>query len=105
MRDAWINLLTQLALATGVAAKIAGDIALMSQSEIGEAVEPIAERRAIVGDASQTESVFTACESGRADTSLTASRAVLPPVPWSTSGDSGTWQAELATRPPSSRTP
>jgi 3-carboxy-cis,cis-muconate cycloisomerase len=39
-RDDWTDVLAQMAIATGVAAKIAGDVALMSQSEIGEVSEP-----------------------------------------------------------------
>jgi 3-carboxy-cis,cis-muconate cycloisomerase len=39
-RDEWMDVLVQMALATGVAAKIAGDVALMSQSEINEVSEP-----------------------------------------------------------------
>jgi 3-carboxy-cis,cis-muconate cycloisomerase len=39
-RDAWVNLLMQLAIATESAAKAAGDIALMCQTEIGEAYDP-----------------------------------------------------------------
>jgi 3-carboxy-cis,cis-muconate cycloisomerase len=41
-RDAWVNLLLQLALAAQSAAKAAGDIALMCQTEIGEAHDPSA---------------------------------------------------------------
>ncbi len=41
-RDAWVNVLMQLGLATAVAVKIAGDVALMCQSELGEAREPSA---------------------------------------------------------------
>jgi 3-carboxy-cis,cis-muconate cycloisomerase len=41
-RDEWVGVLMQMALATAVAAKIAGDLALMSQTEIGEISEPAA---------------------------------------------------------------
>ena len=39
-RDAWIGLAADSALATGAMAKVARDIALMTQAEVGEAQEP-----------------------------------------------------------------
>jgi 3-carboxy-cis,cis-muconate cycloisomerase len=39
-RDEWVDLLMQMAMATGVATKIAGDIALMNQAEVAEVSEP-----------------------------------------------------------------
>jgi 3-carboxy-cis,cis-muconate cycloisomerase len=44
-RDAWIELAVDAALATGTMAKIARDIALMAQAEVGEAEEPAAPGR------------------------------------------------------------
>ena len=44
-RDAWIGLAADAALATGAMAKIARDIALMAQAEVGEAEEPAAPGR------------------------------------------------------------
>ena len=44
-RDAWIGLAADAALATGAMAKIARDIALMAQAEVGEAAEPAAPGR------------------------------------------------------------
>jgi len=39
-RDEWLNLLVQLGLAVGVAGKIAGDVILLGQAEVGEVREP-----------------------------------------------------------------
>ena len=44
-REGWIALASEAALATGTMAKIARDIALMTQAEVGEAVEPPAPGR------------------------------------------------------------
>ncbi len=44
-RNAWIGLATDAALATGAMAKVARDIALMAQAEVGEAEEPAAPGR------------------------------------------------------------
>ncbi len=44
-RDAWIGLAADAAVATGTMAKIARDIALMAQAEVGEAAEPAASGR------------------------------------------------------------
>jgi len=41
-REAWVGLAADAALLAGTAAKIAGDIALMSQAEVGEVSEPAA---------------------------------------------------------------
>lgn len=40
MRDEWLNLLVQIGLAAGVAGKIAGDVILLGQAEVAEALEP-----------------------------------------------------------------
>lgn len=40
LRDEWLNLFMQLGLAVGVAAKIAGDLVLLGQAEVGEVHEP-----------------------------------------------------------------
>ncbi len=100
MRDAWVNLLTQLALATGVAAKIAGDVALMSQSEIREAAEPMADRgrsSAMPHKQNPVRSMrIRAC--AHVVQGLTAS--LLSTLPVEHERGLGTWQAELSVAPP-----
>ena len=100
MRDAWVNLLTQLALATGVAAKIAGDVALMSQSEIGEAVEPMAEsgRSSAMPHKQNPVHCMRIRACAHVVQGLTAT--LLSTMPVEHERGLGTWQAELAIAPP-----
>jgi 3-carboxy-cis,cis-muconate cycloisomerase len=98
-RDGSVNLLVQLGLATGTAAKIAGDIALMSQSEVGEAHEPSADRG--VSSALPHKQNPVLCMRirgcGHVVQGLTAS--LLSTMVVEHERGLGTWQAELALAP------
>ena len=98
-RDGSVNLLVQLALATGIAVKIAGDIALMSQSEVGEAHEPSAEGGVSSAMPHKHNPVFCmrirGC--GHVVQGLTAS--LLSTMAVEHERGLGTWQAELALAP------
>jgi 3-carboxy-cis,cis-muconate cycloisomerase len=99
MRDAWVNLLLQLAIAAGIAAKIAGDIALMAQSEIGEAVDPSSAEGRSSAMAHKRNPVLCmrirAC--GHVVQGLAA--GLLSTIPVEQERGLGTWQAELALAP------
>ena len=98
-RDGSVNLLVQLGLATGSATKIAGDIALMSQSEVGEAHEPSAEGGVSSAMPHKQNPVFCmrirGC--GHVVQGLTAS--LLSTMAVEHERGLGTWQAELALAP------
>lgn len=55
-RDAWTNLLMQLGLATGIAAKICGRPGAHVADRSGRSARPFVRRRSLVGDAAQTKS-------------------------------------------------
>jgi 3-carboxy-cis,cis-muconate cycloisomerase len=99
MRDSWMNLLLQLALAAGIAAKIAGDIALMAQSEIGEAVDPSSVHGLSSAMPHKRNPVLCmrirAC--GHVVQGLAA--GLLSTIPGEHERGLGTWQAELALAP------
>jgi 3-carboxy-cis,cis-muconate cycloisomerase len=104
MRDGWANLLVQIGLATGVAAKIAGDLALMAQTEVGEIHEPAsakASARRGTSSALPHKQNPVLCMRilgcGHAVQGLTAS--LLPTLAVEHERGLGTWQAELAIAP------
>lgn len=98
-RDVWVNLFMQLGVATGIAVKIAGDVALMSQSEVGEVHEPSAE--AGVSSAMPHKRNPVLCMRirgcGHVVQGLTA--GLLSTMAVEHERGLGTWQAELALTP------
>jgi 3-carboxy-cis,cis-muconate cycloisomerase len=98
-RDAWTNLLMQLGLATGFAAKIAGDLALMTQTEVGEVRDPGSESGFSSSMPHKRNPVL--CLRIRSCShvveGLTAS--LLSTIAVEQERGLGTWQAELAITP------
>jgi len=99
-RDAWTNLLMQLGLATGFAAKIAGDLALMAQTEVGEVRDPSSASGLSSAMPHKRNPVLClrirSC--GKVVEGLTA--VLLSTIVVEQERGLGTWQAELAIAPP-----
>jgi 3-carboxy-cis,cis-muconate cycloisomerase len=98
-RDGSVNLLVQLGLATGIAAKIAGDIALMSQSEVGEAHEPSAEGGVSSAMPHKHNPVFCMRIRGCGHVVQGLAASLLSTMAVEHERGLGTWQAELALAP------
>jgi 3-carboxy-cis,cis-muconate cycloisomerase len=99
MRDAAANLFLQLGLATSVADKIATDVALLTQGEVGEAHEPSADDG--VSSAMPHKRNPVICMRIRACAHVV--RGLTATVLETTTGEHerglGSWQAELAAAP------
>jgi 3-carboxy-cis,cis-muconate cycloisomerase len=99
-RDAWTNLLMQLGLATGFATKIAGDLALMSQTEVGEVRDPSSDQGVSSAMPFKRNPVWCLriLSCGHVVEGLTA--GLLSTIAVEQERGLGTWQAELAMTPP-----
>jgi 3-carboxy-cis,cis-muconate cycloisomerase len=98
-RDATSNLLVQLALTTGVAVKIAGDLALMNQTEVAEIEEPSA--AAGVSSAMPHKHNPVMCMRVRACGHVVRGLSAAVPATLDAEHERGlgSWQAELAIAP------
>jgi 3-carboxy-cis,cis-muconate cycloisomerase len=98
-RDAMSNLLVQLALTTGVAVKIAGDLALMNQTEVAEIEEPSA--AAGVSSAMSHKRNPVMCMRIRACGHVVRGLSAAVPATMDAEHERGlgSWQAELAIAP------
>ena len=99
-RDAWTNLLMQLGLATGFAAKIAGDLALMSQTEVDEVRDPSSDEGVSSAMPFKRNPVWCLriLSCGHVVDGLAA--GLLSTIAVEQERGLGTWQAELAMTPP-----
>jgi 3-carboxy-cis,cis-muconate cycloisomerase len=98
-RDATSNLLLQLALTTGVAVKIAGDLALMNQTEIAEIDEPSATGGVSSAMPHKRNPVMCMRIRGCGHVVQGLSAAVLATMDSEHERGLGSWQAELAIGP------
>jgi 3-carboxy-cis,cis-muconate cycloisomerase len=98
-RDATSNLLLQLSLTTGVAVKIAGDLALMNQTEVAEIEEPSAAGGVSSVMPHKRNPVMCMRIRGCGHVVQGLSRAVLATMDSEHERGLGSWQAELAIAP------
>jgi 3-carboxy-cis,cis-muconate cycloisomerase len=99
MRDEWLNLLLQLGLSVGMAAKIAGDITLMGQSEVGEAREPASVRGASTAMPHKRNPVLGLRIRGCWHVTTGTLAGLFSTMTIEHERGLGTWQAELALVP------
>jgi 3-carboxy-cis,cis-muconate cycloisomerase len=99
-REGWIALASEAALATGTMAKIARDIALMAQAEIGEATEPSAPGRGASTSMPHKRNPVLAMRVLAATQAVPGMMAnLLAAMPQEHERALGNWQAELGQYP------
>ena len=99
-RDRWVRLGCELGVMTGALGKIAGDIALMSQFELGELAEPAEEGRggsSAMPHKRNPVASMVAIAAAHRTPALVAT--LLGAMPQAHERALGPWQAELATWP------
>lgn len=100
-RDEWVALGCELGLLVGSLGKMAKDIALMSQHEVGELTEPVESGRSGASASARPEHLQRACMVALAASARTPQRvaALLAAMPQEHERALGNWQAELAEWP------
>lgn len=99
-RDEWLALGCELALLTGSLGKVAKDISLMAQYEVGELVEPLESARGAASGLSHgCKPVFCMQTLAAAQRAPQRVAALLASMPHAHEGALGDWQVELAEWP------
>jgi 3-carboxy-cis,cis-muconate cycloisomerase len=100
VRDAWTNLLMQLGLAAAFAAKIAGDLALMSQTEVSEVRDPSSDSGLSSAMPHKRNPVLCMRIRSCAHIVEGLTASLLSTIAVEQERGLGTWQAEVAIAPP-----